>query len=316
MTSQDRRYQDPRYQRDDDYRREHWRDERDDDNRRYQGSDRDYREASSGYGRGREDYPQREGGRSQDEHGRRNDFSGYGSGGYRGRFEEGYFGDHGEQWDLGRRDRYQGGDRSREGDFYRSYGSSARGQRGELDDQGRWSRGSYAGQQGSLGDRAAREASPWFGDDDAWPRRRQDLGRGERAGYQGIGPKNYRRSDERIREDVSDRLTDDPYVNAAEIEVSVSDGEVTLGGAIESRDQRRLAEAIAEAVSGVSHVQNNLRVKSQPQSAGYSSSQHLGQNLGQNLGQAAGQGSSQGQASAQGAGASSQPGVSRVGSHG
>lgn len=76
----------------------------------------------------------------------------------------------------------------------------------------------------------------------------------------GKGPSGYTRSDERIREDVCDRLTDDPYVDATHIEVSVQGGEVTLGGAVHRREDKRRAEDIAERVSGVRDVNNRLRV--------------------------------------------------------
>jgi osmotically-inducible protein OsmY len=79
--------------------------------------------------------------------------------------------------------------------------------------------------------------------------------------HRGRGPKGYARSDERIREDVSDRLTDDPHVDASEVEVTVQDREVTLSGTVNSRFEKRHAEDIAESVSGVTHVQNNLRVE-------------------------------------------------------
>src|SRR3954470_7000385 len=82
----------------------------------------------------------------------------------------------------------------------------------------------------------------------------------------GRGPRNYTRSGDRIREDVNDRLTDDWHVDASEIDVTVSGTEVTLTGTVTSRDQRRRAEDIAESVSGVTHVQNNLRVKQHNQS--------------------------------------------------
>ena len=90
--------------------------------------------------------------------------------------------------------------------------------------------------------------------------------RGERYGegrHRGRGPKNYTRSDERIREDVNDRLSDDPWLDATEIEVQVSKCEVTLTGSVDSRDDKRRAEDIAEQVSGVKNVQNNLRVQPQ-----------------------------------------------------
>jgi osmotically-inducible protein OsmY len=107
-------------------------------------------------------------------------------------------------------------------------------------------------------DRAGDEVASWFGDDEAEYRRRMDA---EREGYRGRGPRNYTRSDDRIREDVSDRLTDDPWLDASEIEVSVSNGEVTLNGTVTNRYDRRRAEDCAEGVSGVRYVQNNLRAR-------------------------------------------------------
>jgi osmotically-inducible protein OsmY len=89
-------------------------------------------------------------------------------------------------------------------------------------------------------ERATDAVSSWFGG-----------GEGPRH-HRGRGPKGYARSDDRIREDVSDRLGDDWLVDATEIEVSVVSGEVTLSGTVNSRDQRRRAEDIAESVSGAS----------------------------------------------------------------
>lgn len=82
--------------------------------------------------------------------------------------------------------------------------------------------------------------------------------------HRGRGPRGYTRSDERIREDVNDRLTDDPIVDASDIEVLVSRGEVTLNGNVDSRTAKRRAEDCADDVSGVRHVQNNLRVRDAP----------------------------------------------------
>jgi osmotically-inducible protein OsmY len=55
-------------------------------------------------------------------------------------------------------------------------------------------------------------------------------------------------------------LTDDPYVDATHVEVSVQGGEVTLGGSVDRREDKRRAEDIAERVSGVREVNNRLRV--------------------------------------------------------
>jgi osmotically-inducible protein OsmY len=113
-------------------------------------------------------------------------------------------------------------------------------------------------------ERAGDEVASWFGDEDAQRRREND------GGHRGRGPRNYSRSDERIREDVSDRLSDDRHIDASDIEVSVSGGEVTLDGTVENRLAKRHAEDLAESCSGVKHVQNNLRVKDRQTSTGIS----------------------------------------------
>jgi osmotically-inducible protein OsmY len=116
-------------------------------------------------------------------------------------------------------------------------------------------------------DRAADELLSWFGDGDAERRRRLDQlreGRGYGQGkFRGRGPKNYRRSDERIAEEIGDRMTENDWLDASDVDVVVVNGEVTLGGTVDSRYAKRLAEDIAESVSGVTDVQNNLRVRGQ-----------------------------------------------------
>jgi osmotically-inducible protein OsmY len=82
--------------------------------------------------------------------------------------------------------------------------------------------------------------------------------------HRGRGPRNYKRSDERIREDVCECLTQDPQLDASSIEVTVSEGEVTLTGTIFERNDKRRAEDLAENVAGVKDVRNNLRVSNEP----------------------------------------------------
>ena len=112
------------------------------------------------------------------------------------------------------------------------------------------------------GDRWEQAASDaidsWFGDEVAERSRRMDERRQQNRGK---GPKNYRRSDKRIREDVNDRLSDDYYVDASDIEVQAKQGLVTLTGTVGSRHDKRRAEDIAESVSGVTDVENRLRVQ-------------------------------------------------------
>jgi hypothetical protein len=111
-------------------------------------------------------------------------------------------------------------------------------------------------------DRTQDEVSSWLGDENArrrreWDERQADL----RAEHRGRGPKGYKRSDDRITEDLNDRLTDDPYLDASDIQVSVKDSEVTLSGLVANRQDKRRAEDLADSISGVTHVQNNLRVR-------------------------------------------------------
>lgn len=93
-------------------------------------------------------------------------------------------------------------------------------------------------------------------------------------GHRGKGPKGYKRSDERIQDDVCDALTNDRHVDATDVEVAVQDGEVTLSGFVAGRRSRRDAEAIAEHVAGVKYVQNNLRVGDQNPTTSNSTSSH------------------------------------------
>jgi osmotically-inducible protein OsmY len=112
-------------------------------------------------------------------------------------------------------------------------------------------------------DRAAEGVRSLFGEEGGGRRHPEDPrgARGE-GGFRGRGPRNYQRSDDRIREDVSERLSDNDWLDASEVEVNVVAREVILNGTVDSRYAKRLAEEICESASGVSNVQNNLRVRS------------------------------------------------------
>ena len=89
-----------------------------------------------------------------------------------------------------------------------------------------------------------------------------DVASEERRGrFFGRGPKGYRRSDERIKEDISDRLMTHPDIDASDIDIAVSNGVVTLTGTTEDRHEKRLAEYIAEDVVGIDDVENRLKVR-------------------------------------------------------
>lgn len=165
--------------------------------------------------------------------------------------------------------RYQGG---QSGGYGQNYGDiSNRGFQGRdhQQDQG-WGEDDSESQgrdQGNRGDRGSwREYNEQaFGDQGAGNRGRGAGGRaaGSRQGGQhsGRGPKGYRRGDERIQEDINEELTHHPEIDASDIEVKVSNGEVTLTGTDDNREAKRMAEDVAEGVSGVSDVHNQIRVQ-------------------------------------------------------
>lgn len=103
--------------------------------------------------------------------------------------------------------------------------------------------------------------SSGYGEGRFYAERDEGFRRREQEGsFAGRGPKNYRRSDVRIIEDVNERLMEHPDIDASEIEVSVSDGIVALSGMVDNRWAKHLAEDIVESVSGVKGVDNRLRV--------------------------------------------------------
>jgi osmotically-inducible protein OsmY len=264
--------------------RERWRDER------YGASDRDRDEY--GAREGRYGSPEWESGEAYGDRSRSYGAQGYGSQDYGTR--QGYGGG-GPSYG---RERYRGqgsesgrgwGSEERESDYpgtryggseydYRGgnlYGGGfSRGSRGSYG-AGSYGRGSYE-MPGGYGEGAyGRGAYGGFGAE----------GYSQEQGmYRGRGPRNYRRSDERIREDVCDCLTDDPRLDASNVEVTVKDCEVTLAGSVNRREDKRRAEDLVERISGVKDVRNNLRVS---QEAGTERTGALGQQ---------GQGQQQGQA--------------------
>jgi len=98
------------------------------------------------------------------------------------------------------------------------------------------------------------------------PRETSDFGgRSTDDRFSGVGPKNYKRPDERIREDACEALTRHRDIDASEIEVEVKEGVVILKGSVDSRPTKRLAEQVCETVAGVKDVVNSLRTLSSGQ---------------------------------------------------
>ena len=222
----------------------------------------------------------------EDEGGRRGDQRGSG----REDLERGERG-----WGGNRRDDWRGPER---GDEWRQWSrNDDRDDREWSGSQGhRWSRHManwgegagterYRGQEGGWGgygsyDRDVSRRGDRYGDRERetrpeWERERRDrqeVGRGwdqaaaledqrRRGLHAGRGPRNYQRSDERIHEEIIQRLTDHPDIDATDIEVEVKNGEVTLRGTVDERNARYLAEDLADRVWGARDVHNEIRVQ-------------------------------------------------------
>lgn len=68
-------------------------------------------------------------------------------------------------------------------------------------------------------------------------------------------------ADARTQAAIRDRLAAEPVLDADAIEVRVRRGEVRLSGSVETRSERSRAGSLAEAVDGVSYVQNDIRAR-------------------------------------------------------
>jgi osmotically-inducible protein OsmY len=67
--------------------------------------------------------------------------------------------------------------------------------------------------------------------------------------------------DERIQDEVSEQIAAEFPAEAAQIQVEVTHGEVTLAGTVETSETRHRAEDVAGSITGVEYVVNNLRVR-------------------------------------------------------
>lgn len=75
------------------------------------------------------------------------------------------------------------------------------------------------------------------------------------------GPKGYKRSDARIHEDVNEHLAHQDHFDPSDVEVSVTNGEVTLTGSVGVRQEKYWAEELTDEVRGVTEIHNQLRVR-------------------------------------------------------
>jgi hypothetical protein len=235
-----------------------------------------------GYGRsGQEEF---EYGRSYGQRGRGYDeLSGQGRyGGPGGRYGQ-------EQYDPYRQSRYGQEQYGRQGPYRSPYGERSFGQGSygpQFDEQSPYQGSPYmqGGFRGGEGGYGVQEREGGFGergfgrDDDgryrsgrvgqAWgraapgrdgPMSGEGLGQ-QRQSFRGKGPKGYERSDERLKELICERLTDDDEIDASDITVDVRNGEVTLSGTVDDRRTKYLVEELVERCGGVKEIHNNLRL--------------------------------------------------------
>lgn len=210
---------------------------------------------------GRGDAGQREYGRGFDD----SDFAGgYRPAGRTGDRESGYYDPPGEYSQAWGRERDPGriygpedfSQRYAQGDVFAGsgYGRSGRYPREPGVGYGSSSGYGYGQSSGGMG----RSPSDWRDDTRAGA-----SGYGQESGqrnFRGRGPRGYTRSDERITEDLNERFTDDPYLDADDLQISVSGGVATLSGTVEQRWMKHRAEDIADACGGVREVHNEIRV--------------------------------------------------------
>ena len=74
------------------------------------------------------------------------------------------------------------------------------------------------------------------------------------------GPKGYRRSDERIEDDIAARLWNDRFIDSSDVAMRVRDGVVTLEGTVPERWMKHAIEDIAVHCRGTREVENRIRV--------------------------------------------------------
>ena len=81
------------------------------------------------------------------------------------------------------------------------------------------------------------------------------------AGHAGRGPKDWKLSDEKIRERVCEVLLQSHEVDATEMEVTVEEACVYLNGNISSVGMKRVAEDLVGSIPGVEDVFTSLKIK-------------------------------------------------------
>lgn len=113
----------------------------------------------------------------------------------------------------------------------------------------------YGGSHFESGPGQQRGGSPWPGNAGGQPGYR-----GAQSSGQGRAPKGYTRSDDRIKEEICERLMSHPYADASDVNIEVKSGIVTLVGSVKARHIKHEIENVAESCMGVKDIENHIRV--------------------------------------------------------
>lgn len=225
--------------------------------------------SSSQYGYGGQEREQYGAGYGQGYSGQGYGAQGYGSQGRgyasqgSGSQERGYTEDYGSQRGHGTQ-AYGQGERSYGSHGYgsgREYRGYEGGESGRRAGMRHWERGYGEGYGLSSGYADEQAYGTRYGADESASR--GGMSRTAGRSYRGMGPRSYTRSDERLLEDVNERLTEDDYLDASDVSVRCVNGVITLEGTVAERWMKHRAEDLADASSGVKQVDNRIQVGSQ-----------------------------------------------------
>lgn len=254
---------------------------------------------TSGMGRGREQWRESENDEGEWNRSHRGGYGGYGQGGEneRGAHGQGGYGQsYGSQRGYGQSASGRGGEygdfggrsRGSQGSSETRRYSSAYGEGGygSQDTAGTWGQGGFGGYSqsdvneggGGYGRSAYGQGASGRVQQGGMHSGQGGYGYGQTAGYgagRGMhesgagsaqqrrnarGPKGYKRSDERIKEEVCERLWS-MDIDASEVTLEVSDGKVKLEGTVPERWMKHSIEDIADECWGVQDVDNRIRVQ-------------------------------------------------------
>ncbi|HMN46518.1 MAG TPA: BON domain-containing protein [Povalibacter sp.] len=153
----------------------------------------------------------------------------------------------------------------RHGQFHRDYENDRRDF--EREDTAAYGRstegiGDYGGYGGGSRGTYGEDAGRRWGSESPYGNSAYGNDRGSQSqSHRGKGPKGYQRSDERLKEVICERLSDDPRIDASEITLTVSGGTVKLTGLVDNRRDKFEVEELVSQCSGVKDVDNQLRVQ-------------------------------------------------------